>query len=459
MKKTTSLFLALILLLTNLLLGTVSAATVYSGYCGAEGDGTNIRWSFDSATGTLSFDGTGKMMDWRHETAYDSFEEDILDHEVIYTYTPWYSFRNKILHATFSDGITVMGNFVLGSCTNLKDVKLGKDLTNIGVGAFTECTSLTSVSVPSKVTSVGVGAFFNATSLSSVSLPEGLTTLYYGAFAMCSSLKNISLPSTLTQLNAGAFAMSGIQSIVLPEGITGISRYTFYSCESLTSIRFLGEIKYINQEAFSGCGLKVFKIPDTCTSIHQYAFSSSSFLSMVIHCYEGSYGETYCVENLRKGTYKVVNHDFVLDAKVAPTCTEKGYTQYFCDECDGYRKQDYVDALGHKMGAWSVSSVATSEQDGKLVCSCGNCGIDEYKSYPYHTPGDTDLDEELTVYDVILLLQQMAGIKEFDALALSAGDLNLNYAIDSEDATLLLQRVSGSDVYFPSEHPESFDPQ
>ena len=36
---------------------------------------------------------------------------------------------------------------------------------------------------------------------------------------------------------------------------------------------------------------------------------------------------------------------------VAPTCTEKGYTEYTCECGDSYR-DSYVDALGHSFGEW-----------------------------------------------------------------------------------------------------------
>lgn len=461
MRKITSLFLFLSLLFSNMFLSTAVAANVYSGYCGAEGDGTNIQWQFDEATGVISFVGTGKMQDWRHKTSFDQYEQEFTGQTTPESYAPWYQYRDKITRAVFSDGITVMGNFVLGSSKNLKEVVLGKDLTNIGVGSFTECTSLTAIALPSKVTFIGVGAFYGATALSSVTLPEGLDTIYYGAFADCKALQSISLPSTLAQLNAGAFAMSGIKSIVLPEKIKGVSSYTFYNCSALQSIRFLGEISYINECAFAGCPSTFsIKIPDTCTSIHQHAFTAGSLYVYRIYCYEGSYGETFCIQNkVPKGLYKVINHEFNPHSVVEPTCLEKGYSLYYCKECDSYRKQDFTDAIGHRMGAWYIASVATADSEGQLACSCLACNETEYKAYPYHTPGDTDLDDELTVYDVILVLQQMAGIKEFDALALSAGDLNLNYAIDTEDATMLLKRVSGSEVYFPSEHPEAYKPQ
>lgn len=420
---------------------SVLSQPAYSGYCGLEGDGTGIRWTFDPNTGTLSFEGSGAMLDWRHQTDFDSYDPSDID----YIYTPWYSYRDKILHGVIGDGITVMGNFTFSGCSNLQDVYLSKDLTNIGVGGFESCFSLTKVSVPSKATFVGVGAFYNATALTTVTLPEGLEIIYYGAFAGCESLTALDIPSTVRQINAAAFAYcSGIRSFVIPEGVKGVSSYTFYYCTGLRSIEFLGDITYINTCAFYKCTkLTSFTIMESVTKIAEDAFNSCTRLTL--RCYEGSYGETYCKEFVASGRYEVITHNFQPQEVVAPTCTEEGYTLYHCDECDRYRKEDIVAPTGHTYGEWSISAIATPEADGQLVCSCSVCGEKSYKAYPYHMPGDTDLDGQLTIFDSILVLQCIEGTVSFDEYALSAGDLNHNYQIDSEDCTLLMQMLTGKE--------------
>lgn len=450
MKKIISLFMIFCVLSVESPAGVLATdGNVYSGYCGAEGDGTNIQWQYDTETQTLTFTGSGAMKDWRHKTAFD----DEYDPTAEYDETPWkkYGYCEQIKHAVISDGITVMGNFALSSCTGLEDVYLGKDLTNIGVGGFEGCSSLSAIEVPSEVEFLGVGAFYSCTSLVDVSLPEGLQTIYYGAFAMCESLETLQIPTTVTQINAGVFALCmSLQELIIPENVQGVSAYTFYYCFSLNSITFLGDLKYINSSAFFSCiSLEEFKIPDTCTSIAEDAFDECSFLTL--KCYEGSHGESFC-RQYAPGSYEVITHDFREDSIIVPTCTEQGYTLQYCAECDRFRKQNYTDALGHEIGEWSIAEVATPDADGKLICSCSRCDWRSEKTYPYHTPGDTDLDEELTVYDVILILQQIAGITEFNEYALSAGDLNLNYTIDTYDATLLLNRVCGLEVEFPSEN-------
>ncbi len=446
MKKILSLMLVVSVLCCAYPVGMAVAETVYSGYCGAEGNEENIRWSFDSSTGTLTFSGSGAMRDWRHQTDFDSYDTTLEG----YVYTPWYSYREKILHGVIADGITVMGNFTFSGCSNLQDVSLSENLTNIGVGGFESCSSLISVEVPETVTFLGVGAFYNDTSLSSVTLPEGLEIIYYGAFCGCEALAQLEIPSTVYQINAAAFAYcSSLKTLEIPAGVGGVSSYTFYYCTGLTSIKFLGDIRYINKCAFYKCTkLSSFTIMESCTFIGEDAFTSCSRLTL--RCYADTYGEVYCREQIASNRYQVVSHDFQIFQVVEPTCTEQGYTILYCAECDRYRTDAFQEALGHVPGEWYISVVATPEADGERTSICTVCGELIHLSYPYQLPGDVDLDQVLTVYDAVRMLQYSAGLVEFDEYAFSAGDLNHNCQIDADDSVLLLQRLSGILDSFPA---------
>lgn len=71
-----------------------------------------------------------------------------------------------------------------GSATNLMipSVINGYTVTSIGDDAFNNCTSLTSVIIPNSVTSIGDGAFAHCTSLANVSLPDSSCYIGVGAF-------------------------------------------------------------------------------------------------------------------------------------------------------------------------------------------------------------------------------------------------------------------------------------
>ena len=64
-KKLLSLALCLALLCVLLpRLALRTSAEVLSGYCGGEGDGSNLTWTLDTETGLLSISGSGAMADY-----------------------------------------------------------------------------------------------------------------------------------------------------------------------------------------------------------------------------------------------------------------------------------------------------------------------------------------------------------------------------------------------------------
>lgn len=59
-------------------------------------------------------------------------------------------------------------------------------------------------------------------------------------------------------------------------------------------------------------------------------------------------------------------------AVTAPTCTSQGYTTYTCDCGDSY-VADYVDALGHDMGQWTVVKAPSCTTAGSERRDCSHC--------------------------------------------------------------------------------------
>lgn len=388
MKKLVAFFLAITFLVGTLPVYIVSSAAT-GNTCGGEGNEANVTWSFDSATGTLTISGTGTMENWFHEmdlsiAAQFGFDVgDYLPSDQEYVYTPWYSIREKILHAVVSDGITTLGDFTFSGCTNLKDVKLSKDLTVIGHGAFENCKALSKVTIPSGVTEIGVGAFYFNVSLTSVTVPEGVKTLNYGAFSFSSGLKTIDLPSTLTTMSACTFmGCQGLTSIEIPEQIRGISGYTFYDCRSLSEIKFLGDIRYFNQNAFYQCnGLNSITIPKTVTTIHSTAFAKCKRL-LTFNVFPGSYGETYCKETYTNSRYTINVHEHTWKATevVTPTCSEGGYTLESCEGCGETRKTNVVEPTGkHQFANYVILSHPDCVNDGQRVGYCTICGAEDVK--------------------------------------------------------------------------------
>ena len=197
MKKANKLWLVLLLtvLVSALLAAGFTAAAegepeiIASGYCGAEGDGTNLTWTLDSE-GLLTVSGEGAMKDreW-----YDQSH-------------PWYSCRQDIKTAVIEDGVTTVGGSAFYCCSKLTQVLLPDSVTSIGVHAFAGCDRLTALSVPDGVASIGRSAFSGCDRLHSLRIPPHLETIEGDTFFACEQLRSIVVPVSVTQIDFNAFS-------------------------------------------------------------------------------------------------------------------------------------------------------------------------------------------------------------------------------------------------------------
>ena len=161
---------------------SLTNATLYynfvkGGTCGAVSNADNVKWVLDGY-GTLTIVGSGDMKDYAANEV------------------PWYD-----------------------SIKDIKNVKIGYGVINIGDNAFNGCTSLMSVSIPEGVTQIGDNAFNGCTSLMSVSIPEGVTQIGDNAFNGCTSLTSVTIPDSVTSIGNYAFnGCTNLDAIYIPEG-------------------------------------------------------------------------------------------------------------------------------------------------------------------------------------------------------------------------------------------------
>ena len=107
-----------------------SETPVTSGNCGAPNDETNtVTWSFDSTTGTLTISGNGAMANLNKSTE----TENISDGAGTY---PWANLKDSIKNIVIGDGVTSIGSKAFIAYTNVTSVSIGKDVSEIGVGAL-----------------------------------------------------------------------------------------------------------------------------------------------------------------------------------------------------------------------------------------------------------------------------------------------------------------------------------
>lgn len=78
-------------------------------------------------------------------------------------------------------------------------------VTGIGEQAFVYCRRLVSLVIPDSVTEIGASAFFYCDRLESLTIGAGVTTIRTDAFRNCTKLKNLVIPLNVTTIEAYAF--------------------------------------------------------------------------------------------------------------------------------------------------------------------------------------------------------------------------------------------------------------
>ena len=114
-----------------------------SGTCGAGDSEDSVQWNFNSSTGTLTISGTGKISNLNNSTE----TENISDGAGTY---PWANLKDSITKIIIDDGVTSIGSKAFIAYTNVTSVNIGKDVSEIGVGALSQLSACTTFNVSSE---------------------------------------------------------------------------------------------------------------------------------------------------------------------------------------------------------------------------------------------------------------------------------------------------------------------
>ncbi len=154
--------------------------------------GKDVSYSFETATGTLTIQGTGEMKNYN------------------FTLTPWRSYRSDILVVIIKDGVTSIGNYAFFDCSALSFVSIPNSVTSIGANAFLGCTSLTAIEISDNVTSIGNSAFRDCTGLTSVTIGSGVKKIGNYAFSSGVNLSSINVNMNIPiEIDESVFEYTG----------------------------------------------------------------------------------------------------------------------------------------------------------------------------------------------------------------------------------------------------------
>ena len=198
---------------------TLDAATL-EGDCGAT-ESDEVHWALTSNedgenTYTLTISGTGAMKNLNSST-------DLVMGSATGTY-PWASYSNDITEIVIEDGVTSIGAKAFIAYTNVEKVSIGKDVQEIGTGAFNQLAVCSGFEFPSESEFFVVdeqGALYNSdmtklyalpcqSDIADYVLPDSVEVIGYNAFARCTKLETITISknSQLKTLGFGSFAFT-----------------------------------------------------------------------------------------------------------------------------------------------------------------------------------------------------------------------------------------------------------
>lgn len=251
LKKITSIFLAVIMLLLPMMLlscktggegeetQTVYYTVTFNSNGGSEipsqksAAGAKVKIPAEPTYDNYVFDEwtyNGKAWDFNNDTVKGdmTLTAQWISADSLFKYSPVENTENACITG-FKDGYSPLPqNIVLPKIIN------GLNVVAVGEGAFKDLSSedISSIVLHENIVSVGKQAFENCKDIT-ITVKGALTSVGMCAFGSCNKLTSIVLGEGLEIVSPEAFIESGLTKITLPKTLRYIDEDAFKSCSSL----------------------------------------------------------------------------------------------------------------------------------------------------------------------------------------------------------------------------------
>ena len=289
MKKTLSIILALILIISTIPMAVAADDSKYYTYT-------------DNGDGTCSI--TGYKDFYAEDVVIPSTLPDENGEPLTVVSITGFRQKNSIRYVSIPSTVVTIGPNAFQNCQKLYSVAIGTGVKYIGKSAFSGCVELTSVNIRNTEI-LGDMAFYGCTKLEWFNCGEALKYIGARAFWNAKKLNYLKLSPTLAFISDYAFANCELlPSPVFPDTLQSIGLSAFSNCKAIETITFgTGELT-IGAYAFENCTLLTeVTIPMNIISIGRNAFafreadSTQTTHTVKINCNLGSAGVDYSVKN------------------------------------------------------------------------------------------------------------------------------------------------------------------
>ena len=287
------------------------------------GEIKDMKWSFDSATGTLTVSGeTKKYTDFFEAIKVNPKDVKVIKvgKDVDYLEVNFNKCENVTTLELESEKTLKSGD-VMYPCKKLTTVKHGenlvekydadsKTLTFSGKGTIyssfisdVEDAKIETIKIEDGITEIGERAKFNNYGITKIVLPESLTTIGASAFTGA-NIESIELPSKVEKIGYAAFSScSKLKKIELPDSVEEIGDNCFEDCEQLEEIKLSLKLEEIPTQCFAYCdNLKEVTLPKNIKEMAPSAFYNCEKLTKLTienaECENSSYFDSSYIKNL-----------------------------------------------------------------------------------------------------------------------------------------------------------------
>jgi hypothetical protein len=196
-------------------------------------------------------------------------------------------YGSRLRSIKIPDTLRSIGTQAFYGCEDLKEVHIsdlskwcgiyyGSEINNFpsfigsplmyGAKLYLNGSEVTDMIIPDDVSEIKQACFYGCSSITSVTIGSNLITLGAGAFRNCENLRSVNFENAenLKYIYELAFSGSAIITISFPDAVTDIKHAVCSGCRSLTSVIFPRDVKNIGSIAF-----------DYCDSVQYYDFSKA----------------------------------------------------------------------------------------------------------------------------------------------------------------------------------------